>query len=138
MKKLQSDKCLQGNNSSLPALIPHCLPPRYYSWNLRSRTEHAAPPRTVFWLLGSRVIPPHRGLFSSVKNAGKKGERASLTPFSSSLHPSPSYTYISAPTSKLHIPPRISKLEGKKKSIGYEALKSSNIFLHIFASVKRS
>lgn len=106
-KMAQSGKCLQGTNSSLPALIPQRLPPHYYSWNLWSRADPATPPRTVLWLLGSRVIPPQWGLFSPVKNAGEIGERASLTYFSSSSHSSPSYTHISAPTSKLHIHPRI-------------------------------
>lgn len=114
-KMAQSGKCLQGTNSSLPALIPQCLPPHYYSWNLWSRADPATPPRTVLWLLGSRVIPPQRGLFSPVKNAGEIGERASLTYFSSSSHPSPSYTHISAPTSKLHIHPRIFVGWWKKK-----------------------
>lgn len=138
-KTTQSGKRLQGNNSSLPALIPERLPPHYYSWNVWSRAAPDAPPRTILWLLGSRVVPPHRGLFSPVKNAGEIGERASLTYFSSSSHPFPSHTHISAPTSKLHIHPRISVgWWKKKKSVGNEALKSNNIFLHNFASVKRS
>lgn len=133
-----SGKSLQGNNSSVPALIPQRLPPHYYSWYLGSRAEPAAPPGPVRWLPGSRVTPPHRGLFSTVKNAGEIGEGASLTCFSSSSHPFPSYTHISAPTSKLHIHPRISVgwWKKKKKKVGNEAPKS-NIFLHIFASVKR-
>lgn len=136
-KLTQPGKCLQGNNSSPPALIAQCLPPRYCSWNLCSRAEPATPPRTVLWLLGSRVGPPLGGLFTLVKNAGKIGERASLTYFFSSSHPFPSYTHISAPTSKLHIHPRISGGWWKKRSVGNKTLKSSNIFLHVFASVEK-
>lgn len=96
-KLTQPGKCLQGNTSSLAAVIAQSLPPHHCSWNLCSRAEPATPARTVPWLLGSRVGPPHWGLFTLVKNAGEIGERASLTYFFSSSHPFPSYTHISAP-----------------------------------------
>lgn len=114
-KMTLSGKCLQGNNSSVPALIPQCLPPHYYSWYLWSRAEPAAPPRPILWLLGIRVTPPHQGLLSPMKNAREIEEGASLTYFSSSSHPFTSYAHISAPTSKLHIHPRISVGWWKKK-----------------------
>lgn len=139
-KMTLSGKCLQGNNSSVPALIPQRLPPHDYSWYLWSRAEPAAPPRPILWLLGIRANPPHQGLLSPVKNAGEIEEGASLTYFSSSSHPFTSYAHISAPTSKLHIHPRISVGWWKKKKnleeMRHQKTTFSPTFLHLWGEAE--